>query len=84
MEFSLQAALCRNPIAEVGSSAFKLPLLLCRLKPELHATPWCIFKSVGFGVQPWAAPACVQAKLPASFPDSSGKIQRRVNQIIYW
>ncbi len=52
MEFSLQAALCRNPIAEVGSPAFKLPLLLCRLKPELHATPWCIFKSVGFGVQP--------------------------------
>ena len=51
MEFSLQAALCRNPIAEVGSSVFKLPLLLCRLKPELHAPPWCI-KAVGFGVQP--------------------------------
>ncbi len=32
MEFSLQAALCRNPIAEVGSSAFKLPLLLLQAK----------------------------------------------------
>jgi len=34
MEFSLQAALCRNPIAEVGSSAFKLPLLVCRLSSQ--------------------------------------------------
>jgi len=78
MEFSLQAALCRNPSAEVGSSAFKLPLLLCRLKSELHAT-LRIGSEFRYGVQPsgctvpepncrsWdlslqAAPASVQAK----------------------